>query len=645
MRSLRSPGSVMSASTVLIVGVMCAGILTACASSPSDARHSLPDTAPDWAKTAAQGSDTAAPDGVTSAVVLFTENADAASISAARTWLVTAGLDLGDQHDSVHSQSISGSYDDFARAFSTTFATTDIHGRTAVVPTTDLSVPADLTAIETVAGLVSTDAMQPTLVDASATSASAASATTSATTTALASPAATATAPAGAAPATAAPTTAAPTAATAAPVTSDDCAAYWGQTLSSEWPESVTVEHRSNALCGYGPQQLRAIHQLPDDATGAGATIAIVGVFDDATVEANTNAYFTKAGAQPLRDGQYTHHAPTKPDNSRCGGPSSWTVEQHLDVQAVHAMAPDANIVYWGSDTCEAQSLYLRLLDAVESGTPENGGPTVISLSFGAPEELDTAADRTLLSRVLVEGASRGISIFASTGNDGDYSQAGDHQDGTDVASPASSPYVTAVGGMSIGLNADNTVAVEAGWETQTRFARNGAIVPPGFIYGAGGGESAYYDRPSWQRDKIAQPGTKRLLPDVASLSDPNTGFIVNAPSNGVVSAEPHGGTSLATPMVASMVAIAKVRNSVHVGLATPSLYALSGSAAITDVQPASAATWFRRSPSTGALWLETLYMWDTKPQSLQSGPGWDRVTGLGIPRGTAFLDQFGAQK
>ncbi|WP_082495837.1 S53 family peptidase [Agreia sp. Leaf335] len=622
MRSLRSPGSVMSASTFLIVGVVCAGILTACASSPSDARHSLPDTAPAWAKTAAPSSDSTSPDGVTSAVVLFAENADTASISAARTWLVTAGLDLGDQHDSVRSQSISGSYDDFARAFSTTFATTDIHGRTAVVPTTDLSVPADLTAIETVAGLVSTDAMQPTLVDSSATSASAASATAT----------------------TAAPAAAAPTA-TTAPITSDDCATYWGQTLSSQWPESVTVEHRSNALCGYGPQQLRAIHQLPDDATGAGATIAIVGVFDDATVEANTNAYFSKAGAQPLRDGQYTHHAPANPNNSRCGGPSSWTVEQHLDVQAVHAMAPDANIVYWGSDTCEAQSLYLRLLDAVESGTPENGAPSVISLSFGAPEELDTAADRTLLTRVLVEGASRGISIFASTGNDGDYSQAGDHQDGTDVASPASSPYVTAVGGMSIGLNADNTVAVEAGWETQTRFARNGAIVPPGFIYGAGGGESAYYDRPSWQRDKIAQPGTKRLLPDVASLSDPNTGFIVNAPSNGVVSAEPHGGTSLATPMVASMVAIAKVRNGVHVGLATPSLYALSGSTAITDVQPASAATWFRRSPSTGALWLETLYMWDTKPQSLQSGPGWDRVTGLGIPRGTAFLDQFGAQK
>ncbi|MDN4641111.1 S53 family peptidase [Agreia sp. PsM10] len=612
MRSLRSPGSVMSASATLIVGVVCAGILTACASTPSASgdRHFLPDTAPDWAGSASADNDSSAPEGSTSAVVLFTENADPASISDARTWLVTAGLDLGDEHDSVHSQSISGSYDDFARAFSTTFATTDIHGRTAVAPSTDLSVPADLTAIETVAGLVSTDAMRPTLVDATPTQANA---------------------------------TGAPAA--VAPITSDDCAAYWGQTVSSQWPESVTVEHRSNALCGYGPQQLRAIHQLPDDATGAGATIAIVGAFDDPTVEANTNTYFTAAGAQPLRDGQYTHHAPTNPDNSRCGGPNSWTVEQHLDVQAVHAMAPDADIVYWGSDTCEAQSLYLRLLDAVENDTADSGTPDVISLSFGAPEELDTDGDRTLLSRVLVEAASRGISVFASTGNDGDYSQAGDHQDGTDVASPASSPYVTAVGGASIGLGADNTVAVEAGWEVQTRFARNGAIIPPGFIYGAGGGESAYYDRPSWQRDTLAQPGSKRLLPDVSSLADPNTGFIVNAPSNGVVSEDAHGGTSLATPMVASMVAIAKVSNGSHVGLATPSLYALTGSSAITDVQPASAATWFRRSPSTGALWLETLYMWDTKPQSLQSGPGWDRVTGLGIPRGTDFLDQFGVKK
>lgn len=268
----------------------------------------------------------------------------------------------------------------------------------------------------------------------------------------------------------------------------------------------------------------------------------------------------------------------------------------------------------------------------------------VISLSFGSDENLDTAGDRTLLNRILVEAASRGISVFASTGNDGDYSAAGDHADGASVASPASSPYVTAVGGTSTGLDSANTIAVEAGWEVQTRFAHNGAIIPPGFVYGAGGGESQYYARPSWQQG-LSRPGNGRLLPDVASLADPNTGFVVYSPENGSLSYEAHGGTSLATPMVAATVAVSKALTGRQLGLASPALYALSGTAAIRDVRPASAATWYRRSASTSQLWLETIYMWDTRPQSLQSSPGWDPVTGLGVPTGSAFLEHLGERQ
>ena len=97
--------------------------------------------------------------------------------------------------------------------------------------------------------------------------------------------------------------------------------------------------------------------------------------------------------------------------------------------------------------------------------------------------------------------------------------------------------------------------------------------------------------------------------------------------------------------MVAATVAVAKAHTGVHIGLASPALYAMAGTSAIRDVRPASAATWYRRSADTGQLWLETLYMWDVKPQSLQSEQGWDPVTGLGVPTGTAFLDQFGAQQ
>lgn len=580
--------SATTSALALLAGAAILLPLAACTSPPGTDRRTLAASAPTWGASAAE----AVVDGDVSASVVLSQDATDADTARAIDWLSDNGLEVGAPRDAIGVLPVAGSRAELARAFDTSFARTRTHGRDAIVPTRDLSVPADLVAIESVAGLVDTDAIRPAAADA-------------------------------------------------APLTGDDCARYWGEKVSASWPARVQVDERSNALCGYGPAQLRAIHELPADATGEGATIAIVGVFDDERVRAHTDAYFASAGEAPFADGQYTSHAPDAPDESRCGGPAAWTVEQHLDVQAAHAIAPDADIVYWGANDCLTDSLYLRLLDAVEA-SPR---PDVISLSFGGPEELDTDADRTLLNRVLVEAASRGVSVFASTGNEGDFSLAGDHADGPDVASPASSPYVTAVGGASVGLGADDRVVVEAGWEIQTRFAENGAIIPPGFLHGAGGGESEHYARPSWQRDGIQAPGDGRLLPDVASLADPNTGFTIAVPDGAGFALEAHGGTSLATPMVAATVAVAKARTGVEVGLATPYLYALADTAAFRDIQPASAATWYRRSPATGQLWLETLYLWDTKPQTLQSGPGWDAVTGLGIPRGADFLDEFGADR
>lgn len=579
---------------VTTCSVALAGIAVALSALPEFAPEvetsrtvSLSGTVTDWADASAD----LAGDGDVSAQVLLRTGATPEQIRQATTWLDDSGIETRVIRESVGVLPISASREVFARAFGTQFVQQEVAGRVAVAPATELSIPSDLTAIETVAGLVDVDAVTPT---ATATAA----------------------------------------------IESDECAVYWGEKLAAGWPESVDVEHRSNALCGYGPEQLRAIHDLPDDATGEGATVAVVAAYDDPSVEVNTNTYFSSVGAQPFRSGQYVHHAPDNPDETRCGGPAAWTTEQHLDVQAVHAIAPDADVVYWGADDCMTDSLYLRILDAVEADIT----PDVVSLSFGAPEELDTESDRTLLNRILVEAASRGVSVFASTGNDGDYSDASDHGHGVEVASPGSSPYLTSVGGTSVGLGADDEIVVEAGWEIQTRFVENGAIIPPGFIYGAGGGQSQYYARPSWQQG-LAVEGTGRLMPDVASLADPNTGFTTFSPVDGTPQYDSHGGTSLATPMVAATVAVAKARTGAEIGLAAPALYALADTDALRDVQPASAATWFRRSASTGQLWLETLYMWDTKPQSLQSGPGWDPVTGLGVPSGTAFLDAFGAQR
>ena len=588
--------------------------------------RALDGSAPAWpaAAPAVRLGDAPADQTIAFTVLLDPTRSDATPAVAA--WLRDRGLDVGDARGEVAALPVSGTLAVASRAFDTGFARFRVGGREFVAPERTLAVPAALDAVRGVAGTVQGDVLMPS--DAEPADAQAAPA---------AQAAATAQAPAAAA----VPAPIPGQASGGSPASSADdgtCAAWWGQRLTDAWPASVAVAHRSNSLCGYGPAQLRRVDDVPAEDRGAGATIAIVAAYDDPDTQADTDTYSRAVGEPAFTAGQYRDHPSASPRTGICGGPTAWTDEQHLDVQAVHAMAPDAAVSYWGADDCTSTSLYTRILDAAEDG------PDVISLSFGAMEGLDTADDRELLNRVLVEAAARDVSVFASTGNDGDYSGVGDHGGNATVASPASSPYVTAVGATSTGLAEDGSIAVEAGWETETRFARNGALIPPGFAFGAGGGQSAVYARPTWQADRLAVAGTGRLLPDVASLGDPNTGFITYGPHKGRTEYAAHGGTSLATPMVASMVAISKAVTGRRFGLASPALYALMGTGALRDVQPASAATWSPTGPSAGALWPETLFLWDTGRQRLRSAPGWDDVTGAGVPAGRAFIEGLGAE-
>ncbi|WP_237581873.1 S53 family peptidase [Clavibacter phaseoli] len=619
---------------LVAVAALVANALTGTGSASADASASadpavaraasglraLDGSAPSWPAAASPARIGDAPDDATVALTVLLDPARPDAAPAVAAWLRDRGLDVGDARGEVSALPVSGTLALASRAFDTAFARFRVDGREVVAPERTLAVPAALDAVRGVAGTVQGDVLMPT--DAEADDAQA---------------------PADAHATDAASPVPAPIpgqASGGSPASSADdgtCAAWWGQRLTDAWPASVDVAHRSNSLCGYGPAQLRRVDDVPAEDRGAGATIAIVAAYDDPDTQADTDTYSRAVGEPAFTAGQYRDHPSASPRTGICGGPTAWTDEQHLDVQAVHAMAPDAAVSYWGADDCTSTSLYTRILDAAEDG------PDVISLSFGAMEGLDTADDRELLNRVLVEAAARDVSVFASTGNDGDYSGVGDHGGNATVASPASSPYVTAVGATSTGLAEDGSIAVEAGWETETRFARNGALIPPGFAFGAGGGQSAEYARPTWQADRLAVAGTGRLLPDVASLGDPETGFITYGPHKGRTEYAAHGGTSLATPMVASMVAISKAVTGRRFGLASPWLSALMGTSALRDVQPASAATWSPRGPSAGALWPETLFMWDTGRQGLRSAPGWDDVTGAGVPAGRAFIEGLGA--
>ncbi|SDE10845.1 S53 family peptidase [Nocardioides lianchengensis] len=432
---------------------------------------------------------------------------------------------------------------------------------------------------------------------------------------------------------------------TTGPQTSDGCARYWGERVSDRWPARPAVTTRSNRLCGYSPTDLRALHRVPAGITGEGARVGIVGTYDDPAVAQNTDDYFTETGGAPFRPGQYVVHH-TAEDDTACGDREGWSEEQHLDVQAVHAMAPDAKVVYWASPTCYSHDLFQTLLDAVESGEVD-----VISMSLGSREEHGTDADRALLHRAVVQASLRGVSVFAAAGNDGDYSDEGDHAGELDVTSPASSPWVTAVGGLSMGMRRDGSYAAIGGWASTPYFARNGGLIPPGFHAGGGGGASHVHARPGWQRGHVPATLTdgsgagRRLLPDVAALADPLTGFTTRIPGPDGPTYRAIGGTSLATPSVATLVAMAKARSGRRIGLATPWLYRLAGTAALRDVTPPNAGLWSATALGGGQTWPETVVTVDRRPQSLVSGPGWDPLTGVGLPGGAAFFDLFGTAR
>ena len=196
---------------------------------------------------------------------------------------------------------------------------------------------------------------------------------------------------------------------------------------------------------------------------------------------------------------------------------------------------------------------------------------------------------------------SAGVTVFAASGDSGALGN-----DGKTVQTgyPASMPDVTAVGGTSLLLNLDGTVATEIAWGTRTNSGSSGA---------SGGGISTVFSRPSWQTGTGVPAGTMRLVPDVAAVADPNTGAFVfyNGRSAQI------GGTSLSSPIWAAWCAlINESRTRVGqqpLGALNPRLYPLAGTAVFRDITSGGNSVY-------------------------PAGTGYDLTTGLGVPDVTALL-------
>ncbi|HEY2154571.1 MAG TPA: fibronectin type III domain-containing protein, partial [Isosphaeraceae bacterium] len=307
---------------------------------------------------------------------------------------------------------------------------------------------------------------------------------------------------------------------------------------------------------------------------GTGQTIAIVDTYDDPNIQADLNAFDAQFGLPATtvtRVGQSATSA--LPGTDSTGG---WELEESLDVEWAHAIAPGAKIVL-----VEAKST--SDTDLLSGVAYASSMANVVSMSWGGGE---FSGENTYDGNF----SKAGVAFVASSGDSG-----------APISWPAASPNVLAVGGTALTLGSGNTYGSESGWS------------------GSGGGPSGYESQPSYQSGVVTQT-TMRANPDVSYDASSSTGFAVydsfnyNGTSYGWMQV---GGTSAGAPQWAALLAIADQ------GRALSSQPALDNA----NAQQVQATLYANRADfhdvTTGS---------STGSPNYSAGVGYDYVTGLGSP-------------
>lgn len=231
------------------------------------------------------------------------------------------------------------------------------------------------------------------------------------------------------------------------------------------------------------------------------------------------------------------------------GMPIQRTGESTMDLQMIHAVAPNAKLVMVNARPTVEDDGSLekvgRLMESVDRRFP--GAIWSFSIGWGC-DRLFTAADLAPIRAALVTAHRHGTTAFDATGDLAGLECRGEHNwsdrpspDDVGVDAVASVPEMTAVGGTTLSTDAHGEWLAEQAWYD----------VP--LTQGSAGGASTLFGRPPWQRvNSTAGPVDKRLVPDVAAVADPFTGvkFVFRQQ---VVTG---GGTSQAAPAWAGLAAL-----------------------------------------------------------------------------------------
>ncbi|MET9480079.1 S53 family peptidase [Streptomyces sp. NPDC006638] len=422
---------------------------------------------------------------------------------------------------------------------------------------------------------------------------------------------------------------------------------YFGSKTDKSLP-SAYGSKASYAIKGYTGTQLRAAYGAKD-FTGKGVTVAITDAYASPTIAEDAATYAKRNGDKKYRKGQLSQVLPADYNSTEECGASGWYGEETLDVEAVHALAPDAGIVYVGGASCFDDDLLDSLGKVVDGRLAD-----IVSNSWGDLESSETPASAAAYDQVFQTGAVEGIGFYFSSGDDGDnVVSTGTKQ----VDMPANSAWVTAVGGTSLAVGKKNAYQWETGWGTYkanlSADGRSWTDFPGAYTSGAGGGTSVTVPQPFYQRGVV--PGSlaqangttpMRTIPDIAAVADPNTGFLVGQTQtlpDGTQGYDQYriGGTSLAAPVIAGVQALAQqARHGVPIGFANPGIYQRYGTSAYHDVtdhplgagrQLAVVRNDFANSTDSADGILTSLRSLG-KDSSLSAVVGYDDVTGVGTP-------------
>ncbi|MFT3864457.1 MAG: S53 family peptidase [Solirubrobacterales bacterium] len=481
------------------------------------------------------------------------------------------------------------------------------------------------------------------------------------------------------------------------------CSSYYGQELASTLPDfgDGFPNPLPYTVCGYKPAQLQGAYNLTgaiakgDD--GSGVTVAVVDAFAASTLYSDAVEYAKKnqSSSQQWRPGQFkeiVHRPFTETEECEASG---WSGEQTLDIEAVHAMAPGAKVLYVGGQNCTV-SLYNAVQEVVDGHLAN-----IVTDSWtNGPEEeeAETTESREAFNHVLLMAAGTGVGVQFSSGDEGDnFIVSGTQQ----PSFPATSPYATAVGGTSVEIGAQNNRLDEVGWSTgisalcteelvELEFCESSEVgewepeAPGEYDYGGGGGTSNQYAEPWYQESVVPKEiaeraGTgelNRVVPDISMEGDPSTGMLVGETqefADGTYYDQYRiGGTSLSSPLFAGLMADADQAAGGSLGFVNPLLYHVDAgkqkSQAFYDVLPAGkqavarndylnsedasagiltsarilglegATEYFcpEENEETGECEVEV----EEAPESLSAAPGFDSMTGIGSP-GDQFIQKL----